>query len=385
MSILPKSAAVALLCCWSLGLRQGQTQTQPTLPVVSGSFGSPLPFATHTQFAADNYLWGPSDGQFGAIPGAGGTYTFYGSAHSDSNCAAAAKNSQGAFTFTGTLDHLIAGKGCNLLFGPGSGPAGWVFDRDYAGGGKVVRFSSAGQSGYLMTFHGEYHWQNAATANHECAVAGNGTVPCFYTGIGLAVSTDSGKTFQVAGQIIQPSQPLSVFVNGGENMPSGYGLIVVADANGKHLDNPPPDPATAYFYVFFTDSLPGLPGACAAGTCAAVARARYSDVVAAALSGDPHQVARVFHKFDGASPDPWTQPAASDTPDLSGTAGKFAPLWTDQPGPSDVIYDSAFNVYLAVIKNSTAMYMRASSDLIHWTAPSARRTPRAASNPGIPT
>ena len=60
--------------------------------------------------------------------------------------------------------------------------------------------------------------------------------------------------------------------------------------------------------------------------CIGVARALYSDLVAAALSGDPDQIATVFHKYDGASPDPWTQPATSDTSDETGTAGSYAPL-----------------------------------------------------------
>jgi len=99
------------------------------------------------------------------------------------------------------------------------------------------------------------------------------------------------------------------------------------------------------------------------------ARAPYADVIAAALSSDPHKAAKVFHKYDGASPNPWTQPATSDTPDLSGTAGKYAPLWTDEPGGAEVIYDSSFDVYLAVYQSSAGIKLRASSDLIHWSGP----------------
>jgi hypothetical protein len=212
-----------------------------------------------------------------------------------------------------------------LVFGPGGGPAGWIFDKDYAGGGQMIKFASAGKSGYLMAFHGEYHWPNPAEADHSCS-----KVPRFYSGLGLAVSTDNGKTFQNASQIFQPVQPLSTFVGSGTNYGVGYGSLVVADANGKHLDNPPPDPTAAYFYLFFSDSSPDLSGTCVTGKCLGVARARYSDLIAAALSGDPHQVATVFHKYDAATPDPWTQPATSNTPDLSGTSGKFAPLW-DRP------------------------------------------------------
>jgi hypothetical protein len=89
-------------------------------------------------------------------------------------------------------------------------------------------------------------------------------------------------------------------------------------------------------------------------------------VVNAALSGDPDKVAKTFHKYD-ASAQPWSQPATSDTADLSGTAGSFAPLWTDETAPEgSVIYDRSFNVYLAVYQHG-GVHVRASRDLIHWT------------------
>ena len=357
-------------------LLAGSAALGQTPPAVSGVIGSPTTFATHTQLASYGFSFGPSDGAFGAIPTGGGTYTFYGDAGSSAACAGT-PSTDGAFSFTGTLDQVTGSNGCKRLFGPGDGPAGWVFDKNYAGGGQVVRFASGGKSGWLMPFHGEFWWQNLANPPSFKCTAGAPTslVPCFYGSLGLAVSTDNGKTFQVAGQIFQPSQPLSFFTGGGTNMAVGYGSLIVADANGKHLDNPPADPSVAYFYLFYTDLLPSLPGACATGVCLGVARAPYADVINAAFSGDPHQVATVFHKYDGASPDPWTQPATSDTPDLSGTAGKYAPLWTNEAGSSgQVIYDSTFDVYLAVYVSGGGFKVRASSDLIHWSGPIAQYT-----------
>ena len=88
------------------------------------------------------------------------------------------------------------------------------------------------------------------------------------------------------------------------------------------------------------------------------------------LSGDPHQVARVFHKYDGASPDAWTAPATSDTPDDSGTAGTYSPLWTDESGGNaEVIYDRSFDVYLATYLHGATIEVRASADLLHWSKP----------------
>jgi hypothetical protein len=342
------------------------------VPAMHYELGSPITFATHTELASYGFAWGPSDGQFGAIAAGGGNYTFYGTAGGTSACAGLQNANGDATTFTGTLDHVSGTNGCRKLFGPGSGPAGWVFDKDYAGGGQVVRFASGGKSGWLMPFHSEFQWQDMANPpSHECSAGtGAGFVPCFYSSLGLAVSTDDGKTFQVVGQVLQPSQPLSVFQGSGQIMAVGYGSLVVADANGKHIDNPPADPSSAYFYLFFSDLLMGSRGACASDNCLGVARAPYADVVAAALSGDPHQVAKVFHKYDGASPNPWTQPATSDTPDLSGTSGKYAPLWTDEGAHTpEVIYDRSFDVYLAVYLASGGFRVRASSDLIHWSAP----------------
>jgi hypothetical protein len=136
------------------------------------------------------------------------------------------------------------------------------------------------------------------------------------------------------------------------------------------LPNPPPDPSKAYFYLVFADQLPSTTaGVCGGAPCMGVARARYDHVIHAALSGNPDEVAKVFHKYD-ASSHPWSQPATSDTADLSGTAGSFAPLWTDEYSPGgSVIYDRDYNVYLAVYQllNENGVHVRASRDLIHWT------------------
>ncbi len=350
------------------------TQSPISMPNIRGVFGSPITFATHAEFDGYGFQWGPSDGDLGAIPVGNSNYVFYGSGGSKSSCPDAPKthDAEGVFAFSGTLDHVTGGNGCGRVFGFGDAPSGWVFDRDYAGGGQVVRFAANGKSGWLMSFHSEYQWKNQSNPPSYLCKVGNTTsqVPCFYSTVGLAVSTDNGKTFQVVGEIVEPSQPLSVFETGAEYMDVGDGSLVVADANGKHLDNPPADPRGAYIYLFFEDRSPSLPGACAATDCMAVARASYADVVAAAFSGDPHRVATLFRKYDAASPDPWIQPATSDTPNLTGTAGKFSPLWIDE-GAYDpvVLYDKSFDVYLAVYLFADGFKVRASSDMLHWSKP----------------
>jgi hypothetical protein len=341
----------------------------PTNAPLTGVFGAPITFATHAELASYGFTSGPSDGQFGAIPSGGARYTFYGTARA--TCPGS-PNAGGEFAFVGTLDRVTGSDGCKSLFGPGDAPTGWVFDKDYAGGGQVVHFAGGGKSGWLVPFHGEIWWQNPATSDHKCNIPGGSgsQVPCFYSALGLAVSTDNGKTFKVVGQVVQPGQPMSVYTGGGTNMNVGYGSLVVADANGKHLKNPPPDPSIAYFYLFYMDLWPSSSGICANTPCIGVARAPYLGVIAAVFSGDPHQVAQVFHKYDGASPDPWTQLATSDTPDESGTAGKYVPLWTDDAGiQPEVIYDSSYDVYLAVYQWKQGIRVRASDDVLHWSEP----------------
>jgi hypothetical protein len=105
----------------------------PCLPDTTVAVGVPQTFATHTELASLGFLWGVSDGNFGAIPTGDGNYTFYGTGGSASLSPA-----EGAYTFSGTLDNVLGANATTKLFGPGSGPAGWIFDRDYAGGGMVV-------------------------------------------------------------------------------------------------------------------------------------------------------------------------------------------------------------------------------------------------------
>jgi hypothetical protein len=363
----------AVFLAFAIGLIAfpGTARAQNPAPVKIVAFGEIATFATHAELENDGFAWGPADGQFGALPLGNGKYRFYGAAGATRWCRGSPSVREATFAFVGTLERVAGSDGCRKLFGPGDGPAGWVFDQDYAGGGQVVPFALGADHGWLMSFHGEVWWRNPATSDGKCEVTGGAgsKVECFYSSLGLAISLDEGKSFRVVGQIMQPSQPMAAFRGAGHNMAVAYGSLIVADTNGRHLDNPPADASGAYFYLFFLDLLPGLPGACANFVCMGVARAHYADVVAAALSGDPHQVATVFHKYDGGAPDAWAQPATSDTPDQSGTAGRYAPLWTDELGGVSVIYDRAFDVYLAAYQARGGVKLRASRDLLHWSAP----------------
>ena len=355
---------------------QKVSDSSPCLPDIQASAGAPQTFASHAQLASYGFPWGPSDGNFGAIPSGSGNYTFFGTAGVPCRAGGACN---GVFKFSGTLDRVTGGKAAKAVFAAGAGPAGWTFDKNYAGGGQVVRFDDhQGHAGWFMSFHGEYHWRNAANPPRYWCFIGNTTmqVPCFYSGIGLAVALNQGQTFKVVGQILQPMQPFSSYLNGASNLDVGYGSLLVADEHGRHLENPPPAPRDAYFYLIFSDKLPagaGGAGVCRNLNCMGVARAKYLDVIDAALSGDPGRVAKVFHKYDASSANPWTekswsQPATGDTLDMSGTAGAFAPLWTDEVAPEgSAIYDRSLNVYLVAYVSRGGIHVRASRDLIHWS------------------
>jgi hypothetical protein len=227
-----------------------------------------------------------------------------------------------------------------------------------------------------MTFRGEYHWKNPARADGLCGGGANpafaGGVPCYYSTLGLAVSTDGGNTFRVAGESLQLTDPLSESKGTDTSRNIGYGSLVVADANGQYMGNPLQDPKKAYVYLFFDSSGKDLPGACTVAQCTGVARARYDDLVLAVLSGNPYAVAKLFRKYDSSSPDPWSQPGTGVSPDLSIGGGTFSPLYQGI-GIGIVLYDRAFDVYLgASISFATghpAIVIRTSTDLIHWSEP----------------
>ena len=339
------------------------------LPNVTATAGAVATFATHAQLASLGFAWGLADGTMGAVSDGHGGYVFYGSALSSATCAGETTGVQGAYSLTGTLDQVTGSNGCVALFRKGDEPTGWIFDQDYAGGGQVLPFTSGAVHGLLMSFHAEIHWINSAASNGLC-----GGVPCFYGTLGLALSMDGGTSFSVVGEIIQPNQSIQTYQGGGTNMPVGYGSMVVADANGAHLPNPPPDPTMAYVYIFYEDQTAGAAGVCATAPCIAVARAVYADLVAAATSGDPARVAGAFHKYDSADPMPWSEAGTSGTTDQSANAGRFTPLWTDEGAQSpSVLYDSSIDAYLLTYAahptgSNGVVRVRASRDLLHWTA-----------------
>src|SRR5512135_391722 len=124
-----------LLCAAALILQPmtGPTWAQAVPSLRIASVSPPATFATHGQLWNYGYSFGPSDGQFGGMPLGGGRYRFFGAAGSRPNCPGGMVRGS-TFAFEGTLDAVTGGDGCRPLFGPGAGPRGWTFDKDYAGG-----------------------------------------------------------------------------------------------------------------------------------------------------------------------------------------------------------------------------------------------------------
>src|ERR1039457_2555747 len=90
---------------WASVLPLWAAAASAAVPVLSYTLGSPVTFATHAQLAGYGFQWGPSDGQFGAIPGIGNNYTFYGTAGSAASGAGTA-GAKRVYTLTRRVEHV---------------------------------------------------------------------------------------------------------------------------------------------------------------------------------------------------------------------------------------------------------------------------------------
>jgi hypothetical protein len=132
------SIAATLIISTSLTSVMAAADSSPTpdcVPDVTISVGTLQTFASHAQLASYGFMWGVSDGDFGAIPTGGGTYDFFGTGAAASQCGTTNKSCEGAFRFSGTLDAVTGADTATALFGPGAG-SGWTFDQNYASGGQ---------------------------------------------------------------------------------------------------------------------------------------------------------------------------------------------------------------------------------------------------------
>jgi hypothetical protein len=244
-----------------------------------------------------------------------------------------------------------------------------AFDRNYLGGGRVMRITSKdGRTGILTIFQSEFHW------GPTCAGA-----PCFYGTLGMGLSTDDGKSTQYQGQIIQPSPDRDSWINLAASAPQslslGDGPFVLGDINALAVDPHGVEPTRTYIYVFYSDYTI-VNGSATAGL--AVARALVADVIEAAFGGDRAAFPALFHKYynpDGtlAARDAFTEPGvSSDSSNDERSSGRFTPVLDKAFSPSALYDATAGQVILASTTiNKGIIELRTSRNLVGWGSPAA--------------
>ncbi len=242
---------------------------------------------------------------------------------------------------------------------PGSSqpsPDGSDFDRDYSGGGPTYKISNGpGQVALLQVYHGEYHFK-----------AQDG-VKRYYSGLGLAISYNGGKTFQKLGQIVQGAMTLAQAEALSISLGNGGGPLIEADQNGQPV-TAATDANSVYYYTFFGDL-----DDCYAATstkqqgCSlngiAFARAKKSDVIAAAFQGTVTPWQKYY------VPSGTTPQAGIDTYFTEpGIGGHFTPILTRVGQPS-ITYDRALQAYVIAYEAAKGVFLRTSTDLLNWSDP----------------
>ena len=222
------------------------------------------------------------------------------------------------------------------------GPKG-SFDHDYAGGGALYYDAPSGT--LIELYHAEYWY-------------GGGSVVWLpaYSSLGMATSTDMGKSWRKLGQVISGAAPRT---NKCQDDIGNGSLVYKSDG---------------YLYVYYTD----LEASCSHASIG-LARAKLSDIVNAAQSGAfPKGSGSVFLKYYNGS---FSQPGVIDPskPGLGG--GSFTPVFANGsnggPAMSSVAYDRAVKKYVMTYmvdwKDDDVMEvgLRFSADGIHWGRPTA--------------
>jgi hypothetical protein len=316
---------------------------------------------TTSQRSAFGFDYGPPDGTLGVLLD-GNTYTFFASAHSSATCAGT-PSAQGTYRLGGTLSALTAPYPCAAsIQSSGAGdpdPNGYTFDRDYAGGGPVLAVTSGTSNALVHIYHGEWY-------GGTCKVSGT----CFYSSLGMAVSTDGGATFSKLGEILQPYVTRSESINAGTNLDVGGGTLIVADGGGQHIANvAATNPADVYLYVFYVDRDPSSASSapCSMFPCLALARALLSDVVNAAVGQDTAVFPALFKKYwQGA----FSEPGTSGDANAASNSGHYTPIVEEAGSYPTVIFDASTQQYvMAYTTGNNAVVLRHGPSLLSWSAP----------------
>jgi hypothetical protein len=244
-------------------------------------------------------------------------------------------NKWGSFTTTaGTLDNpLGTGNPQDVSVSPNRAVNPIYPSYGYMGGGPVFQVPAGmpGAGNLLATYHAEL--PNDA----------------LYAALGLAASTDNGRTWTDLGEIIRLNQAYALGLDGFE---IGDGPLVLS-------------PDHQYFYLYFPDWIANgsLHTTNAEGvnttTNVSVARARVADVLAAAFGPEPRH-AVPFQKFYEGS---WIlQPA------IGGASTDLNPTSAYQ-GYLDIHFSDFLQRYVMIISNDTNFGYAESPDGLHWTVP----------------
>jgi hypothetical protein len=202
-------------------------------------------------------------------------------------------------------------------------PDGSLFDYDYAAGGPM--YWDATTSSLIQIYHGEYDFHNNPAD--------------FYTSLGMAVSSDMGRTFRKLGLAIQPALPPSL----GVPVPSSSGsLVQIGD----------------YLYLYYSDI--SADGSCdgidtGRTPCVALARSPVTEVALAAEAGR----AAEWTKFYRGS---FSQ---------SGIGGKFSPLFTTPANvwprwPMVAFDDYTKSYFMAYEAGTFGLALRESANGMDW-------------------
>lgn len=374
--LLGKIIAFTLLTApWSsAGQHDGMAAYQRTSgPAQAGSIklslGSSQVVSTYQERKRFGFQFGYADGVMGGVTD-DDNYLYFGSAKSafaSCNLAGSSPLTQGVYKLVpdGGNPLRIAKVKCRALLrpsgrNPGSHPQGLIgpYDRDYLGGGPVMRISDGQHCGILIVYHAEFQYGKPRP----------GKANLFFGTLGMAISTDNGKTFRKLGQIIQPHPSRPQWINEfpGTPLSVGDGPFILGDEGAHPIDPRNPDSESSYIYVFYIDyqaeeNKKNDP--CNGRQCLAVARARLSEVMKAAFHNDTAAIPQLFKKYYNAE---FKEPAATGEPNNSQPSGLYTPILAQNFSPS-IIYDPITRrAILATQSGPDGIEFRASDNLTQW-------------------
>ncbi len=230
---------------------------------------------------------------------------------------------QGTHRFTApsldTFEALVPSSEAAVLTSGTNAPGPDDFDRDYAGGGSVIRRPDALHAFY----YGEFHWDAAVPLN-------------FYGSNGYAVSTDGGLTWQKRGEIVRVRLP--------REAEQVVGSVISAVVREDHVH--------LYYQDHDPDGVIKRPSI-------AVARVALAD-----LDGGGDLTVEKYHEGDFSQP---------------GMSGRFTPIAQDwrapqSQGTATVLHNAALDLDVMVhvvyeADGAWTLAMRSSTDGLTWSAP----------------